>query len=151
MSVSQFVKFRFIELFTQLKKKIMLFLVATNVIASRLPEHRPTGTPHARANWSLLILQHDLSPTPNCLVLDMGGYYWLLVGSVRLVLFSIFYYFLSCIKHNTLGRNIHAVINYCHTVIQYSILGMIISVEECLTNYDRTTKQMTIVYSSLIF
>ena len=32
------------------KEKIMLFLVATNVVASRLPERRPTGTPHARAN-----------------------------------------------------------------------------------------------------
>ena len=32
------------------KKKIMTFIVATNVIASRLPEGRPTGTPHARAN-----------------------------------------------------------------------------------------------------
>ena len=28
----------------------MLFLVATNVVASRLPERRPTGTPHACAN-----------------------------------------------------------------------------------------------------
>ena len=27
----------------------MLFLVATNVVASRPPERRPTGTPHARA------------------------------------------------------------------------------------------------------
>ena len=27
----------------------MLFLVATNVVASRRPECRPTGTPHARA------------------------------------------------------------------------------------------------------
>ena len=32
------------------KKKIMTFIVATNVIASRPPEHRPTGTPNARAN-----------------------------------------------------------------------------------------------------
>ena len=32
------------------KKKIMLLLVATNVVASRPPECRPTGTPHARAN-----------------------------------------------------------------------------------------------------
>ena len=31
------------------KKKIMTFIVATNVIASRPPERRPTGTPHARA------------------------------------------------------------------------------------------------------
>ena len=30
--------------------KIMTFIVATNVIASRPPERRPTGTPHARAN-----------------------------------------------------------------------------------------------------
>ena len=27
----------------------MSFLVATNVVASRPPERRPTGTPHARA------------------------------------------------------------------------------------------------------
>ena len=31
-------------------KKIMPFIVATNVVASRPPERRPTGTPHARAN-----------------------------------------------------------------------------------------------------
>ena len=31
-------------------KKKMMFIVATNVIASRLPERRPTGTPHAHAN-----------------------------------------------------------------------------------------------------
>ena len=27
----------------------MTFIVATNVVASRPPERRPTGTPHARA------------------------------------------------------------------------------------------------------
>ena len=32
------------------KKKIMTFIVATNVVASRPPERRATGTPHARAN-----------------------------------------------------------------------------------------------------
>ena len=31
------------------EKKIMMFIVATNVGASRPPERRPTGTPHARA------------------------------------------------------------------------------------------------------
>ena len=31
------------------KEKIMSFLVATNVVASRPPERRPTGTPHAYA------------------------------------------------------------------------------------------------------
>ena len=31
------------------RKKIMTFIVATNVIASRPPERRPTGTLHARA------------------------------------------------------------------------------------------------------
>jgi len=29
----------------------MTFIVATNVIASQPPERRPTGTPHARANY----------------------------------------------------------------------------------------------------
>ena len=34
----------------------MTFLVATNVIASRPPERRPTGTPHARANSWIQVL-----------------------------------------------------------------------------------------------
>ena len=29
----------------------MTFIVATNFVASRPPECRPTGTPHARANY----------------------------------------------------------------------------------------------------
>ena len=33
----------------------MTFIVATNVIASRPPECRPTGTPHIRANFAILI------------------------------------------------------------------------------------------------
>ena len=33
------------------KEKIMTFIEATNVVASRPPERRPTGTPHARANY----------------------------------------------------------------------------------------------------
>ena len=32
-------------------KKIMMILVATNIVASRPPERRPTGTPTARANY----------------------------------------------------------------------------------------------------
>ena len=32
------------------EKKIFLFLVANNVVTSRPPERRPTGTPHTRAN-----------------------------------------------------------------------------------------------------
>ena len=35
------------------KEKIMSFIVATNVIASRPPDRRPTGTPHARANCQI--------------------------------------------------------------------------------------------------
>ena len=31
-------------------KKIMMFLVVTNVVASRLPECQPTGMPPAHAN-----------------------------------------------------------------------------------------------------
>ena len=34
------------------KKKKMSFLVATNIVASRLPEHRLTGAPHDRAKNS---------------------------------------------------------------------------------------------------
>ena len=36
------------------KKKIMTFIVATNVVASRPPECQPTGTQHARANCILV-------------------------------------------------------------------------------------------------
>ena len=32
----------------------MTFIVATNVIASGPPERRPTGTPHTRANITLI-------------------------------------------------------------------------------------------------
>ena len=35
------------------KKIIMTFIVATNVVASRPPERRLTGTTHARANSKL--------------------------------------------------------------------------------------------------
>ena len=33
------------------KEKIMTFIMATNVVARRPPECRPTGTPHAPANY----------------------------------------------------------------------------------------------------
>ena len=39
------------------KEKIMTFIVATNVVASRPPERRPTGTPHARAKIVFKILE----------------------------------------------------------------------------------------------
>ena len=35
------------------RKKIMTFIVATNVVASRTPERQPTGKPHACANSDL--------------------------------------------------------------------------------------------------
>ena len=38
------------------RNKIMTFIVATNVIASRPPKRRPTGTPHARAKKDMLLL-----------------------------------------------------------------------------------------------
>ena len=46
------------------EKKIMSFLVATNIVASRPPEGRPTGTPHARAK------NHKSSAE-----VDIGGLY----------------------------------------------------------------------------
>ena len=36
------------------KKKIKTFLVATNVVASRPPERRPTATPTARAKMMVI-------------------------------------------------------------------------------------------------
>ena len=35
-------------------KEIMTFIVATKVVASRPPERRPIGTPHARAHMAAL-------------------------------------------------------------------------------------------------
>ena len=37
------------------KEKIMTFILATNVVASRPPERRPTGTLHARAKKMYLL------------------------------------------------------------------------------------------------
>ena len=37
------------------KKKRMSFIVATNIVASRPPERRPTRTSHARANLLTLL------------------------------------------------------------------------------------------------
>ena len=52
------------------RNKIMTFIVATNVIASRPPKRRPTGTPHARAKKKHV--GKDIRPT--CL-LYMGDPY----------------------------------------------------------------------------
>ena len=41
------------------ERKIMTFLVATNVVASGLPERRPTGTAIARDYMSGYIIQHE--------------------------------------------------------------------------------------------
>ena len=36
-------------------KKLMMFIVATNVVANRPTEHRPTGMPNTRANsWKVI-------------------------------------------------------------------------------------------------
>ena len=45
----------------------MTFIVATNVVASRPPERRPTGTPHARAKNSsyTMFLRFPRSEPPN--------------------------------------------------------------------------------------
>ena len=57
----------------------MTFIVATNVIASRPPEHRPTGTPHACAKitnkYDQNALKHvkmkDIKMTPHTPTLDI--------------------------------------------------------------------------------
>ena len=46
------------------QKERIFFIVATNVIASRPPERRPTGTPHARANITTLGLNTPIIPFP---------------------------------------------------------------------------------------
>ena len=48
----------------------MTFIVATNLIASRPPECRPTGTPHARANFR----QYFLTPKRTPLTLGCHTY-----------------------------------------------------------------------------
>ena len=50
-------------------KKIMMKIVAPNVVASRPPEWRPTGTSTACANNSIhnkFVRQHDLMTDYNC-------------------------------------------------------------------------------------
>ena len=41
-------------------KKLMSFLVTTNVVASWPPEHRQTGTLHARAKTACILLNYPL-------------------------------------------------------------------------------------------
>ena len=43
------------------KKKIMTFLMATNVVASQPPERRPTGTPTARAKMFCTVIRRNVS------------------------------------------------------------------------------------------
>ena len=47
------------------RKKLKMFLVATNVIASQPPERRSTGTPHARAKKTTVQYQHQPKTTCN--------------------------------------------------------------------------------------
>ena len=67
----------------------MTFIVATNVLASRPPERRPTGTPHARAKRAL---------TP-C--------YWFLPSTFTKYFFSFDYSFYENLKKRKLlpGRS----------------------------------------------
>ena len=48
-----------ISMFMFMLKKIMMLVMATNVIASRPPKRQPTGTPSARANLSRPTLIQD--------------------------------------------------------------------------------------------
>ena len=66
------------------KKKIMSFLVATNIVASRPPVRRLTGTPHARANWTIskacvcvFVLVSVCQMIAMCNFLSVTQYLWL--------------------------------------------------------------------------
>ena len=58
------------------KKKIMTFIVATNVIASWLPERQPTGTPNARANTMNQGTLQDLHGTLKGAQMESAGVIW---------------------------------------------------------------------------
>ena len=65
----------------------MSFLVATNVVASRPPERRPTGTPHARAKSQLHVNKISLTVFGNGLLpYDMILYQESFIKSVLLQL-----------------------------------------------------------------
>ena len=65
------------------KKKVKRFLVATNVVASRPPERRPTETPTARANYNMLLVG-QICPT-DILVLDKRNLdIWVMNGRVMM-------------------------------------------------------------------
>ena len=51
----------------------MTFIVATNVIASRPPERRPTGTPNARANYLVRFCFCSAWPRLNLISPGEGG------------------------------------------------------------------------------
>ena len=51
------------------KRENNVFLVATNVVASRPPQRRPTGTPHAHANRMYKRLKYVINRV-DCLTFD---------------------------------------------------------------------------------
>ena len=60
----------------------MTFLVATNVVASRPPKRRPTGTPTARANKGLDLTKINFFRTNLCMDIQIENKEWLFeVGS----------------------------------------------------------------------
>ena len=53
------------------RKKIMLFVVATNVVASRPPERRQIGMPTVRANWRKISLYGHSGAILNIFQIDV--------------------------------------------------------------------------------
>ena len=58
----------------------MTFIVATNVIASRPPERRPTGTPHTRAKIGVGRGEGLLDPS--CIIHFKEGM-WLMIEKIN--------------------------------------------------------------------
>ena len=90
------------------KKKIMMFIVATNLVASRPLKRRPTGTLHARANFSCAMCTLSYKMSIQTIV------------SPHFLIFRSSDYSLSLLLHHSFSDRQKGGISICTTI--YKIL-----------------------------
>ena len=91
----------------------MLFLVATNVVASRPPERRPTGTPHARANIVPYTEFRNKSTQLNHrFLMNAWNYGWCFVQTYQIIL-SLQSSFHNCLQNRLFGQKLSLGILTC--------------------------------------
>ena len=106
------------------KKKRKLFIVATNVVASRPPEPRPTGMPHARA-------KSMAQKYPTYLLIPLLMYHLIFYSLIlRCVSLSKSHYVTHTLTHSV--SHIFAFYNFTGTIFHtghvFQIIPLILSI-----------------------